>query len=99
LKFHRKIASEDTDQCGLKLVCELSQKEDSHLTGHEKLIMLPYKGSQASDGTTFGLYDEAAWHGSEGRECHKLFPLCAFSAPEIMWHTRQINITQPLLTL
>ncbi|CAL4061477.1 unnamed protein product, partial [Meganyctiphanes norvegica] len=97
-ELHDKIASDDSDQCGLMLVCELSQKEDHHLTGHEKLVMLPYKGAGASDGTKFGLYDEAVWHGKEGRECHKLYPLCGFSAPEIMWHTTQINITQPLIT-
>ncbi|CAL4099929.1 unnamed protein product [Meganyctiphanes norvegica] len=97
--LHEKVALEDIDQCGLRLVCELSQKEDHKLTGNEKLIMMPYKGVGLSDGSNFGLYDEAAWHGQEGRECHKLYPLCGFSAPEIMWHTRQMNITDPSLDL
>ncbi|CAL4080678.1 unnamed protein product, partial [Meganyctiphanes norvegica] len=59
--LHEKISMEDSDQCGLRLVCELSQKEDHKLTGQEKLIMLPYSGAGVSDGSKFGLYDEAAW--------------------------------------
>ncbi|CAL4080682.1 unnamed protein product, partial [Meganyctiphanes norvegica] len=98
-EMYENIATEDIEQCGLRLICELSQKEDHKLTGQEKLIMLPYSGVRVSDGSKFGLYDEAAWHGQENRECHKLYPLCGFSAPEIMWHTRQMNITEPILTI
>ncbi|CAL4105546.1 unnamed protein product [Meganyctiphanes norvegica] len=86
--YHKKMSAEDKNQCGLRLVCELAQKDEAKLTGKEKLVMLPYKGSGVSDGTSFGLYDEAAWHGSEGRDCHLVYPLCSFVAQHIMDHAK-----------
>ncbi|MPC48372.1 uncharacterized protein LOC123518525 isoform X1 [Portunus trituberculatus] len=78
------IASEDKDQCGLRLVCELAQQDPRDLADDEVQILLPYKGAGQSDGTVYGQYDEAAWHGQEGHKCAEHFPLCAFTANQIM---------------
>ncbi|CAL4105548.1 unnamed protein product [Meganyctiphanes norvegica] len=88
--YHKKMLADDKNQCGLRLICELAQKDEARITGKEKLVMLPYRGSGASDGSSFGLYDEAAWHGSEGRNCHLLYPLCSFAADHIMEHAEDL---------
>ncbi|CAL4061473.1 unnamed protein product, partial [Meganyctiphanes norvegica] len=90
-ELYTQVASLDEDQCGLRLICELAQKGDHQLTGREKLVMLPYSGESAHDGSKFGLYDEAVWHGQEERECHAVYPLCAFSASHIMEQIDQLN--------
>ncbi|XP_069189278.1 uncharacterized protein [Procambarus clarkii] len=90
-----KIAAQDKDQCGLRLVCELAQKDPNYLTEDEIVLLLPYRGRKESDETTYyGLYDKAVWHGQQGDPCHKLYPLCAFHAPEIMQGFKA-NFTDP----
>ncbi|KAK4295032.1 hypothetical protein Pmani_032367 [Petrolisthes manimaculis] len=81
---YEKIAAEDKDECGLRLVCELAQMDPRQLADDEVQILLPYSGSGESDGTVYGNYNEAAWHGQEGRQCHSRYPLCAFTADQIM---------------
>ncbi|CAL4061471.1 unnamed protein product, partial [Meganyctiphanes norvegica] len=90
-ELYTKVANLDEDQCGLRLICELAQKRNHQLTGKEKLVMLPYSGESAHDGSKFGLYDEAVWHGQEERECHVVYPLCTFSASLIMEQIDQLN--------
>lgn len=46
-------------------------------------------GSGESDGTVYGNYNEAAWHGQEGHQCHTRYPLCAFTANQIMEEYRK----------
>ncbi|XP_050716999.1 uncharacterized protein LOC126998863 [Eriocheir sinensis] len=91
-----KFASQDKDQCGLRLVCELAQKDPNYLTGDETLILLPYRGRDESDEQSFyGRYDKAVWHGQHGSPCKKLFPLCPYTAPQIMGEvpTNATNVT------
>lgn len=38
-----QFASQDKDQCGLRLVCELAQKDPNYLTSDETIILLPYR--------------------------------------------------------
>lgn len=38
-----QIASEDKDQCGLRLVCELAQRDPRDLAEDEVQILLPFK--------------------------------------------------------
>ena len=38
-----QIAAEDKDQCALKVVCELAQKDPRKLAEDEITILLPYK--------------------------------------------------------
>ncbi|XP_045609385.1 uncharacterized protein [Procambarus clarkii] len=83
-KTYSQIAAEDKDQCGLRLVCELAQKDPRELAEDEIQILTPYKGTGESDGTTYGNYDEAAWHGQEGHSCPTNYPLCAFTAQQVM---------------
>ncbi|XP_050716998.1 uncharacterized PE-PGRS family protein PE_PGRS20-like [Eriocheir sinensis] len=78
------ISSEDKDQCGLRLVCELAQRDPRDLAEDEVQILLPYRGAGESDGSMYGQYDEAAWHGQEGHACPEHYPLCAFTAQQIM---------------
>ena len=42
------------------------------------------RGAGENDGTVYGQYDEAAWHGQEGHQCPEHYPLCAFTARQIM---------------
>ncbi|XP_042241473.1 uncharacterized protein LOC121879051 [Homarus americanus] len=83
--LYSKIAAQDKDQCGLRLVCELAQKDPNHLTEDEAIILLPYRGrSESNERTYYGQYDKAVWHGQKGNPCHKLYSLCAYAAPEIL---------------
>ncbi|XP_042874230.1 uncharacterized protein LOC122254562 [Penaeus japonicus] len=86
---YNTIASEDKDECGLRLVCELAQKDPRDLAQDEIQILLPYRGVGASDGTAYGTYDEAAWHGQEGHGCASNYPLCAFTAQQVMEEYRK----------
>ncbi|XP_064118553.1 uncharacterized protein LOC135223727 [Macrobrachium nipponense] len=80
-----QISNEDQDQCGLKLVCELAQKDPNDLSKEEFMILLPYRGRKEEVTTSYyGLYDQAAWHGQEGHKCHEAFPLCAFTSAQMM---------------
>ncbi|XP_063587324.1 uncharacterized protein LOC134764656 [Penaeus indicus] len=85
---YKEIAAEDKDECGLRLVCELSQKDPQDLASDEEQILAPYRGAGASDGSAYGAYDEAAWHGKEGRSCAARYPLCAFTAQQVMQEYR-----------
>lgn len=38
-----QISSEDKDQCGLRLVCELAQRDPRDLAEDEVQILLPYR--------------------------------------------------------
>lgn len=38
-----QIAAEDKDECGLRLVCELAQKDPRELAQDEIQILLPYR--------------------------------------------------------
>ncbi|XP_063858850.1 uncharacterized protein LOC135099981 [Scylla paramamosain] len=95
---YAKIASEDKDQCGLRLVCELAQQDPRDLADDEVQILLPYKGAGQSDGTVYGQYDEAAWHGQEGHQCAEDYPLCAFTARQIMDEYRKYVINNETFT-
>ncbi|KAK3864597.1 hypothetical protein Pcinc_029731 [Petrolisthes cinctipes] len=95
---YNKIAVEDKDECGLRLVCELAQKDPRELADDEVQILLPYSGSGESDGTVYGNYDEAAWHGQEGHQCHTRYPLCAFTASQIMEEYRNYNSNNQTFT-
>ncbi|XP_053636955.1 uncharacterized protein [Cherax quadricarinatus] len=86
---YKKVAVEDKDQCGLRVVCELAQKDPRELAEDEIQILLPYRGAGESDGTTYGNYDEAAWHGQEGHSCPSNYPLCAFTADQVMTEYRK----------
>nr|XP_045609387.1 uncharacterized protein LOC123765044 [Procambarus clarkii] len=88
-QVYKTIAVEDKDQCGLRLVCELAQKDPRELAEDEIQILLPYRGVGESDGTTYGNYDEAAWHGQEGHSCPTNYPLCAFTAQQVMGEYRK----------
>ncbi|XP_071539975.1 uncharacterized protein [Panulirus ornatus] len=99
LEIYAKVATEDKDQCGLRLVCELAQKDPRDLTKEEIQILLPYRGAGESDGTIYGDYDEAAWHGQEGHSCPDNYPLCAYTATQVMdeyrtYSTSSGNVTQ-----
>ncbi|XP_047470100.1 uncharacterized protein LOC125025858 [Penaeus chinensis] len=83
-KAYDKITAEDKDECGLRLVCELAQKDPRELAQDEVQILLPYRGAGPSDGSVYGTYDEAAWHGQEGHSCAASYPLCAFTAQQVM---------------
>ncbi|XP_063858856.1 uncharacterized protein LOC135099984 [Scylla paramamosain] len=93
-EVYDKIVSEDKDQCGLRLVCELAQQDPRDLANDEVQILLPYKGAGQSDGTVYGQYDEAAWHGQEGHQCAEFYPLCAFTARQIMDEYRKYTQKQ-----
>ncbi|XP_047470101.1 uncharacterized protein LOC125025859 [Penaeus chinensis] len=86
---YNTIAAEDKDECGLRLVCELAQKDPRELAQDEIQILLPYRGAGTSDGSVYGTYDEAAWHGQEGHSCTVSYPLCAFAAQQIMQEYRK----------
>ncbi|XP_042238545.1 atypical protein kinase C-like isoform X3 [Homarus americanus] len=43
-----------------------------------------FEGAGESDGTIYGDYDEAAWHGQEGHPCPINYLLCAFTAHKVM---------------
>ncbi|XP_071539976.1 uncharacterized protein [Panulirus ornatus] len=89
-----KIASQDKDQCGLRLVCELAQKDPIYLTEDETVLLLPYRGRDDTDETTYyGQYDKAVWHGQRGNPCHKLYPLCVYAATEMMQGYTPTNFT------
>ncbi|XP_068247414.1 uncharacterized protein [Palaemon carinicauda] len=79
-----QISNKDQDQCGLKLVCQLAQKDPNELTRDEFLILLPYRGRYEEDASYYGLYDTAAWHGQQGHKCHEEYPLCAFTSVQMM---------------
>ncbi|XP_042241474.1 uncharacterized protein LOC121879052 isoform X1 [Homarus americanus] len=90
-----KITSQDNDQCGLRLVCELAQKDPNYLSGDETVLLLPYRGRDESDETTYyGRYDKAVWHGQKGNPCHKMYPTCVLAAPEILVNFKA-NFTDP----
>ncbi|XP_071540359.1 uncharacterized protein [Panulirus ornatus] len=92
---YSKIAAEDKDQCGLRLVCELAQKDPRNLAEDEIQILTPYRGAGESDGTNYGDYDEAAWHGQEGHSCADNYPLCAFTATQVMDEYRKYSQEHP----
>ncbi|KAG7160927.1 uncharacterized protein LOC121875686 [Homarus americanus] len=93
IETYAKIASQDKDQCGLRLVCELAQKDPRNLVEDEIQILLPYRGAGESDDTIYGDYDEAAWHGQEGHPCPTNYPLCAFTAQQVMTEYRKYATT------
>ncbi|XP_042874211.1 uncharacterized protein LOC122254552 [Penaeus japonicus] len=86
---YKGIAAEDKDECGLRLVCELAQKEPQDLAQDERQILVPYRGAGPSDGSAYGTYDEAAWHGKEGHGCASNYPLCAYTAQQVMEEYRK----------
>lgn len=43
-----------------------------------------HRGAGKGDGSKYGQYDEAAWHGQEGHACPQQYLLCAFTAEQIM---------------
>ncbi|KAK3878210.1 hypothetical protein Pcinc_017144 [Petrolisthes cinctipes] len=93
-EMYLKVAEEDVDGCGLRLVCELAQKDPNYLTGHETLLLLPYRGREDSDvGTYFGQYDKAVWHGQKGNPCSELYSLCSYPARSIMAYYIPLNTT------
>lgn len=51
---------------------------------HSIPVTLSCRGAGESDGSVYGQYDEAAWHGQEGHECSEHYPLCTFTAKQIM---------------
>ncbi|XP_050708675.1 uncharacterized protein LOC126993584 [Eriocheir sinensis] len=64
--LYGQIAAKDKDQCGLRLVCELAQKDQLDLTDSEVTILLPFWGREESDEQSFyGRYDKAVWHGQQ----------------------------------
>ncbi|KAK8388363.1 hypothetical protein O3P69_020392 [Scylla paramamosain] len=84
-KVYWQIASKDKDQCGLRLVCELAQKDQRDLTDSEITVLLPYWGLEESDEKSYyGRYDKAVWHGQQGTPCKELFPRCIYSAVQMM---------------
>ncbi|XP_045135262.1 uncharacterized protein LOC123518526 [Portunus trituberculatus] len=84
-EVYRLITSKDKDQCGLRLVCELAQKNQRDLTDSEVTVLLPYWGLEESDEKSYyGRYDKAVWHGQQGTPCKELFPRCMYSANQIM---------------
>ncbi|XP_042883483.1 uncharacterized protein LOC122260326 [Penaeus japonicus] len=89
-----KIAREDEEKCGLRLVCELAQKDPNDLAGDETLLLLPYRGRTENSAALpfFGRYDEAVRHGQEGRRCHQIYASCAFPHVELMARYRA-NLT------
>ncbi|XP_050717003.1 uncharacterized protein LOC126998866 [Eriocheir sinensis] len=91
MEAYEKISSEDKDQCGLRLVCELAQSDPRDLAKDEVQILLPYRGAGESDGSVYGQYDEAAWHGQKGHACLEHYPLCAFTAQQIMDEYRKYS--------
>ncbi|XP_042874210.1 uncharacterized protein LOC122254551 [Penaeus japonicus] len=99
LEMYNKIASEDKDECGLRLVCELAQKDPRDLAQDEIQILLPYRGAGPSDGSVYGAYDEAAWHGQEGHSCASNYPLCAFTAQQVMHEYRKYSLNNTATAL
>ncbi|XP_027208314.2 uncharacterized protein [Penaeus vannamei] len=92
-ELYWKIAKEDQEKCGLRLVCELAQKDPNDLTGDETLLLLPYRGRpESSSQSSFGRYDEAVRRGQEGRRCHEIYDACAFPHVELMAQYRA-NLT------
>ncbi|XP_071540360.1 uncharacterized protein [Panulirus ornatus] len=91
IETYKEIAEEDKDQCGKRLVCELAQREFEELVDDEEQILQPYRGDGISDGTIYGDYDEAAWHGQEGHSCAGNYPLCAFTATQVMGEYRKYS--------
>ncbi|XP_063587319.1 uncharacterized protein LOC134764652 [Penaeus indicus] len=89
-----KIAKEDEEKCGLRLVCELAQKDPNDLAGDETLLLLPYRGRPETSSLppSFGRYDEAVRRGQEGRRCHEIYDACAFPHGELMARYRA-NLT------
>ena len=63
----------------------------------ETNILLLNRGREESDkdSSYYGRYDNAVWHGQLGDPCKELFPLCMYSAPQIMGNTaiNAINTT------
>ncbi|XP_076050389.1 uncharacterized protein LOC143030969 [Oratosquilla oratoria] len=94
--IYTKITEMDTDQCGLRLVCELAQKAPSDLALDETQILLPYFGEGESDGSSFGSYDEAAWHGQRGHDCHARYALCPWAARDLMGGLRKFRANTTL---
>ncbi|XP_042874209.1 uncharacterized protein LOC122254550 [Penaeus japonicus] len=87
----RKASEEDDERCGLRLVCELAQKDPRDLTPEEIQILLPFRGLGESDGSAYGDYDEAAWHGQEGHECQGQYEECQFNSGQMMGMLRQMG--------
>ncbi|XP_076050380.1 uncharacterized protein LOC143030962 [Oratosquilla oratoria] len=94
--IYTKITEMDTDQCGLRLVCELAQKAPNDLALDETQILLPYFGKGESDGSFFGSYDEAAWHGQSGHDCHARYALCPWAALDLMGDLRKFKANATL---
>ncbi|XP_068248845.1 uncharacterized protein [Palaemon carinicauda] len=88
---YKVVAESDKDQCGLKLLCELAQRDPRELLSDEVDILLPYSGRGKSDGTIYGDYDEAVWHGQEGHKCPAQFPLCHLTSGQIMAEYREYH--------
>ncbi|CAL4099741.1 unnamed protein product, partial [Meganyctiphanes norvegica] len=90
--LYYKISLEDQSQCGLRLVCDLAQKDARKLTEDEALILLPYRGVSANNiNTYFGAYDFAARSGQEGLQCSDLYPLCKKTTQDIMYGDTDLN--------
>merc|ERR1739842_28210 len=94
--LYYKISLEDKSQCGLRLVCDLAQKDAQTLTDDEALILLPYRGVSGNDiSSYFGGYDSAARNGQEGRQCAELYPSCKrTTSQDIMYGTGDLNQPQ-----
>ncbi|XP_037780248.1 uncharacterized protein LOC119576675 [Penaeus monodon] len=88
---YRKASEEDAEGCGLRLVCELAQKDPRELAQDEVQILLPFRGLGQSDGSAYGDYDEAAWHGQEGHSCQDQYDECHLSNPQMMGILRQMG--------
>ncbi|XP_076047496.1 uncharacterized protein LOC143029040 [Oratosquilla oratoria] len=92
---YTKVAAEDKEQCGLRLVCELAQKAPQDLAEDEAQILLPFRGAGPSDGTSaYSAYDEAAWHGQLGHNCSQEYQLCSYTAQQVMAAYRKFTAEQ-----
>ncbi|XP_071540378.1 uncharacterized protein [Panulirus ornatus] len=94
-EIYTQIAAEDKDQCGLRLVCELAQKDLQDLAEDESQILNPYSGAGKSDGTHYGNYDEAVWYGKEGHSCATHYQRCAYTSDQVMDAYRKYSKDNP----
>ncbi|CAL4068232.1 unnamed protein product, partial [Meganyctiphanes norvegica] len=84
--FHTALVS-DSNNCGLRLVCQIGKHPQSSLSGHAKNLQAVFNNDRKESAvrdSAHGAYLTARNLGRDGGDCNALFPRCTQNPDMLM---------------
>jgi len=84
--FHSALSS-DTNNCGLRLVCQIGRQPQASLTGHAKNLQAVFNSERKESAvrdSARNAYLTARNLGRDGGDCEALFPRCTQDSHKLM---------------